>query len=48
VQPTSRDGELRACGVCGCDLKTIVHMPLDALNASSDKEYPDWCWRKKG
>jgi hypothetical protein len=45
--PTSKDGLIKACGVCGCDLKSIVHLPLSALRAKGDKDYPDWCWQKR-
>jgi hypothetical protein len=46
---TAQDSRLQACGVCGCDLKTSVHVPLSVL--LSDREglvYPDWCWKKRG
>ncbi len=48
AQPTSRDADLTACGVCKCDLKTIVHFPLEALRAKGDHDFPDWCWQKRG
>jgi hypothetical protein len=46
---TSQDAKLEACGVCGCDLKTSVHVPINILR--TDREflaYPDWCWKKSG
>lgn len=46
AKPTGKDGELRACGVCGCDLRSIVHLPLTALQ-SVHHDFPDWCWQKK-
>lgn len=44
---TSQDAELRACGVCGCDNKMQVHVPIDSLNAATNSKtaYPDWCWK---
>lgn len=42
---TSKDRQIRACGVCGCDLKTIVHMPLGALKQGGPHEFPKWCWQ---
>jgi hypothetical protein len=48
AQPTSYETQLRACGVCGCDLRSIVHFPLKALRAKGDHDFPDWCWQKRG
>jgi hypothetical protein len=48
VQGTKVDGQLRACGICKCDLKTIVHFPLATLRAKGDNNFPDWCWQKRG
>lgn len=43
---TSRDAELRACGICGCDNKAQVHFPLEALKqGTGDLSYPSWCWK---
>ena len=44
---TTLDKSLRACAVCGCDLKSIVHIPLASLQAKGDKEFPKWCWQAK-
>lgn len=44
---TSHDDKLLACGVCGCDNKAQVHVPLDVLKAGSrELNYPDWCWKR--
>lgn len=48
VTPTFEDCRLKACGVCGCDLKTIVHFPLETLRAKGEHNFPDWCWQKRG
>jgi hypothetical protein len=48
VQATSSDANLKACGVCGCDLKTIVHFPLETLRAKGEREFPAWCWQQRG
>lgn len=42
---TPLDARLRACGVCGCELKTAVHLPLEAFPKVAGHEYPPWCWR---
>jgi len=45
---TSRDAELKGCAVCGCALRSLVHMPLSIKEhtAKSLKHYPDSCWQK--
>jgi len=44
---TPHDAQLKNCGICGCEGKSSVHMPLDTLKAgSSGYEYPTWCWRR--
>lgn len=43
---TTSDDKLHACGVCGCDNKTQVHVPLDILRSGKSKlSYPSWCWK---
>lgn len=43
---TEQDDRLMACGVCGCDNRVQVHVPLPALQAGSgDLNYPVWCWK---
>lgn len=44
---TAQDDRLLACGVCGCDNRVQVHVPLAALKAgSSELQYPaGWCWK---
>lgn len=45
---TEQDFLLGACGVCGCDNRLQVHVPLPALRAGTgDLAYPDWCWKAK-
>lgn len=47
---TKYDNSLRACGVCGCDLKAIAHVPLSILakgeNEEQAKLYSSFCWKK--
>lgn len=43
---TSHDDKLMACGVCGCDNKAQVHVPLDVLKAGGrELNYPSYCWK---
>lgn len=43
---TSKDSVLEACGVCGCDNKTQVHVPLEVLKRGrAGLQYPAWCWK---
>lgn len=45
---TTNDVNLKACGVCGCELKTAVHVPLDVLRqGQKDLTFPEWCWQKE-
>lgn len=45
---TSQDDKLKACGICGCDNKTQVHVPLENMKATTeDLEFPTWCWKAK-
>lgn len=45
---TTSDAHLKACKVCGCDLRAKVHLPHDILwrhMADSQKQQlPEWCW----
>jgi hypothetical protein len=45
---TSKDAELKGCGVCGCVNKALVHLPLEVKrhNGSTIEELPDHCWQK--
>lgn len=46
TRKTAQDDRLLACGVCGCDNRIQVHVPLSALaTGSGDLVYPAWCWR---
>lgn len=46
---TSKDAVLEACGVCGCDNKTQVHVPLEVLKRGrTGLQYPAWCWKGDG
>lgn len=47
---TDYDASLKACAVCQCTLKSLVHFPLSALETSPEKQaaYPDFCWQKIG
>lgn len=47
---TSHDSRLRACGLCGCDLKTMVHFPIEALGVTAEESkiittQAPWCWK---
>lgn len=44
---TQLDERLQACGVCGCELKSTVHLPIDVLDAGGKHTFPEWCWRHK-
>lgn len=41
-------GSLKACGICGCDLKISVWIPNVILVSVEDvNAYPSFCWKKK-
>jgi len=42
-QTTSKDGLLRACAVCGCELKVAVHIPVG--DPEPGLAYPPHCWK---
>lgn len=47
---TAYDERLKACSVCKCALKAMVHFPMDALETSDTPEkqalYPsEFCWK---
>jgi hypothetical protein len=45
---TMFDGHLKACAICGCDLKLKVWFPAAALGVSEQNKnaYPTYCWLK--
>lgn len=47
---TEQDAVLQACGVCGCENKSQVHVPIEVLRKSSDKDYSvnPQCWKLRG
>lgn len=48
---TEKDKDLRACGVCGCENKAQVHLPLATLRAGTgelDYSPNPQCWKLKG
>ena len=50
-EATAQDNHLRACGVCGCDLRTIVHVPIETLRHRGLNEQfakVPWCWQNDG
>jgi hypothetical protein len=44
VPPVAAETKLNACGVCGCDLKSLVHVPLESLKGH-DYSKVAWCWQ---
>ena len=48
---TSLDGHLKGCEICGCELKTSVHVDLKSQQAVISDElnaqFPDYCWKKR-
>lgn len=49
LSATEQDNNLRTCGVCRCDLRTIVHLPLDTLrHRGTDYSKVPWCWQNDG
>jgi len=48
---TPYDVGLKGCSVCGCENKSQVWFPLDALQKSMTPElnakFGDWCWKKR-
>ncbi len=45
ARKTSYDGQLKACGVCGCFNSVSVHLPLD-VQQDAHLSFPDYCWKK--
>jgi hypothetical protein len=46
AEPVSTEVKLNACSVCGCDLKSLVHIPLDTLKSKNhDYSKVSWCWQ---
>ena len=45
ARKTSYDGQLKACGVCGCYNAVSVHLPLD-VQQDAHLNFPDHCWKK--
>lgn len=44
---TTGDGDLKTCGICGCDLRILVWIPNAVLTEPVDANaYPSFCWRK--
>jgi len=46
---TTSDAKLLTCGLCGCDLRIKVWIPLSALGQTKEEAnaWPTFCWRKK-
>lgn len=44
---TTKAADLHACSVCGCELKLMVHIPLDHLTRwdNGKMAYPSHCWK---
>lgn len=50
---TDYDAALKACAVCGCPSKPLVHFPISILEAADPGDakqamFPEFCWRLKG
>jgi len=45
ARKTSRDDQLKACGICGCYSAIAVHLPVD-VQGGEGLSFPDWCWKK--
>lgn len=45
ARKTSFDGQLKACGVCGCYNAVAVHLPVE-VQGSESLEFPEWCWKR--
>ncbi len=44
---TSKDGELKFCGVCQCDLKMKAWAPKDSMDEPELRErWPEHCWMR--
>jgi hypothetical protein len=44
---TSRDAELKTCGVCGCALKVKLALPVDSMDHKDLKDqWPNHCWMR--
>ncbi len=43
---TSEDVNLKACAVCTCALKAMVHFPIQSLGEGNQDLFPSFCWRK--
>jgi hypothetical protein len=41
---TQSDGQLKACGICGCYNAVSVHIPNDAQDTHS-LQFPSFCWK---
>ena len=46
---TDSDRKLLTCGLCGCDLKIKVWIPLQVLGQTKEEAnaWPTFCWMKK-
>lgn len=46
---TTSDSKLLSCGLCGCDLRIKVWIPLEVLGQTKEEAnaWPSFCWRKK-
>lgn len=45
---TTRDAELKSCGICGCDLKISVWIPNQTLlKLEQANAYPGFCFKKR-
>jgi hypothetical protein len=46
---TNHDNDLKGCGVCGCQLRALVHLPSNIKEYGEEeiKEFPKTCWQRK-
>ncbi len=49
TRTTPSDTHLKACDLCGCDLKTKVWVPIDVVGITKEDSnaFPEFCWIKQ-
>lgn len=46
---TPSDAHLKSCGLCGCDLRMKVWIPIEGqgITKEDSNAYPSFCWKKE-